>query len=146
MSAPDALYQRCAHARRRHLQAPTSSSHGGDHRRLRSHGTEDDDGPGTQCTEDRGHPLAGDHLRRRFLGVLPTHPGRDAVPRSVPVPRVSHQSRTGKPLDFTALQIPLALTVVLWVGLYVFSIFEVYRDATIIVAEAARRHAAGSQS
>ena len=48
--------------------------------------------------------------------------------------------------DFTALQIPLALTVVLWVGLYVFSIFEAYRDATIIVAEAARRHAAGSQS
>ena len=36
-------------------------------------------------------------------------------------------------VDWTLLQIPLALTVVLWVALWLYSIFDAWRDATIIV-------------
>ena len=41
----------------------------------------------------------------------------------------------GKAKDWTLLQIPLALTIVLWVGLWLFSIFDAWKSATTIVAE-----------
>jgi len=40
----------------------------------------------------------------------------------------------GKARDWTLLQIPLALTVVLWVGLWLFSIFDAWKTATGVVA------------
>jgi len=40
----------------------------------------------------------------------------------------------GKARDWTLLQIPLALTVVLWIGLWLFSIFDAWKTATGIVA------------
>ena len=40
-----------------------------------------------------------------------------------------------KGFDLTLLQIPLALTVVLWFVLWAYSIFEAWRDATRFVAE-----------
>ena len=39
-----------------------------------------------------------------------------------------------KGLDFALLQIPLALTVVLWFVLWAYSIFDAWRDATKFVA------------
>ena len=39
-----------------------------------------------------------------------------------------------KGLDYALLQIPLALTVVLWFVLWAFSIFDAWRDATKFVA------------
>jgi hypothetical protein len=39
-----------------------------------------------------------------------------------------------KAFDFGLLQIPLALTVILWVALYFWSIFDAWRSATAIVA------------
>jgi hypothetical protein len=42
----------------------------------------------------------------------------------------------GKARDWTLLQIPLALTVVLWIGLWLFSIFDAWKTATGIVAHA----------
>ena len=40
-----------------------------------------------------------------------------------------------KGLDFALLQIPLALTVVLWFVLWAYSIFDAWRDATRFVAD-----------
>ena len=37
--------------------------------------------------------------------------------------------------DLFLLQIPLAFTLVLWVLLYVWSIFDAWRDASILVAQ-----------
>lgn len=37
-------------------------------------------------------------------------------------------------MDWTLLQIPLALTVILWVALWAYSIFDAWRDATQMVA------------
>lgn len=37
-------------------------------------------------------------------------------------------------VDWTLLQIPLALTVILWVALWAYSIFDAWRDATKMVA------------
>jgi hypothetical protein len=39
-----------------------------------------------------------------------------------------------KAIDWTLLQIPLALTVVLWVALWLYSIFEAWREATLMVS------------
>ncbi|MGB0265055.1 MAG: hypothetical protein ACPGAN_02105 [Candidatus Poseidoniaceae archaeon] len=39
-----------------------------------------------------------------------------------------------KAFDFTLLQIPLILTVILWVGLYLWSIFDAWREAATNVA------------
>jgi len=36
--------------------------------------------------------------------------------------------------DWFLLQIPLALTLVLWVGLYLYSIYDAWRDATMVGA------------
>ncbi len=38
--------------------------------------------------------------------------------------------------DWTLLQIPLALTIVLYVPLWLWSIYDAWRDATIIVSSA----------
>ena len=38
-------------------------------------------------------------------------------------------------VDLFLLQIPLAFTLVLWVLLYVWSIFDAWRDASILVAQ-----------
>jgi len=40
-----------------------------------------------------------------------------------------------KATDWTLLQIPLALTVVLWFALWGFSIFDAWRDGTKLVSE-----------
>ena len=37
--------------------------------------------------------------------------------------------------DWFLLQIPLAFTLVLWVLLYVWSVFDAWRDASVIVAK-----------
>ena len=37
-------------------------------------------------------------------------------------------------MDWTLLQIPLALTVVLWIALWAYSIFDAWKDATKMVA------------
>ena len=37
-------------------------------------------------------------------------------------------------VDWTLLQIPLALTVILWVALWAYSIFDAWKDATKMVA------------
>jgi len=39
-----------------------------------------------------------------------------------------------KAFDWTMLQIPLALTIVLWVGLWLYSIFDAWREATKKIA------------
>ena len=44
---------------------------------------------------------------------------------------INREHRKG--IDFGLLQIPLALTVVLWIGLYLWSIFDAWA-ATAIVA------------
>ena len=36
--------------------------------------------------------------------------------------------------DFFFLQIPLSLTLVLWIGLYAWSVFDAWKDASIIVS------------
>ena len=45
---------------------------------------------------------------------------------------INREHRKG--IDFGLLQIHLALTVVLWIGLYLWSIFDAWRAATAIVA------------
>ena len=40
-----------------------------------------------------------------------------------------------KATDWTLLQIPLALTVILWFALWFFSIFDAWRDGTKLVSE-----------
>ena len=40
-----------------------------------------------------------------------------------------------KGLDYALLQIPLALTVILWFALWFFSIFDAWRDGTKLVSE-----------
>ena len=37
--------------------------------------------------------------------------------------------------DFFFLQIPLSFTLILWIGLYVWSVFDAWKDASIIVAK-----------
>ena len=44
-------------------------------------------------------------------------------------------SRHRKGMDWALLQIPLALTVVLWFVLWVFSIYDAWRDATKLVSQ-----------
>lgn len=39
-----------------------------------------------------------------------------------------------KAIDYSLLQIPLILTVILWVGLYFWSIFDAWREAATNVA------------
>lgn len=39
-----------------------------------------------------------------------------------------------KAIDYSLLQIPLILTVILWVGLYLWSIFDAWREAATNVA------------
>ena len=46
---------------------------------------------------------------------------------------VNRQHR--KAFDWSLLQIPLALTIVLWVGLWLYSIFDAWRVATQLIAE-----------
>ena len=41
--------------------------------------------------------------------------------------------------DWTLLQIPLALTIVLYVPLWLWSIYDAWRDATVIVSQARSR-------
>ena len=43
--------------------------------------------------------------------------------------------RHRKGFDWTLLQIPLALTVVLWFALWFYSIFDAWRESTRIIAE-----------
>ena len=43
--------------------------------------------------------------------------------------------RHRKGMDWTLLQIPLALTVVLWFVLWFFSIYDAWRDATKLVSQ-----------
>lgn len=38
-------------------------------------------------------------------------------------------------VDWTLLQIPLALTIVLWIALYLWSIFDAWRDAVAIMGQ-----------
>lgn len=40
-----------------------------------------------------------------------------------------------KAFDWSLLQIPLALTIVLWIGLWLYSIFDAWRAATQLSAE-----------
>ena len=40
-----------------------------------------------------------------------------------------------KAFDWSLLQIPLALTIVLWVGLWLYSIFDAWRVATQLIAK-----------
>ena len=40
-----------------------------------------------------------------------------------------------KATDWTLLQIPLALTIVLWIALWGFSIFDAWRDGTKLVSQ-----------
>ena len=40
-----------------------------------------------------------------------------------------------KAFDWTRLQVPLALTVVLWIGLWFYSIFDAWREATKHISE-----------
>tara|TARA_A200000159_G_C7178585_1_gene278556 strand:- start:127 stop:477 length:351 start_codon:yes stop_codon:yes gene_type:complete len=40
-----------------------------------------------------------------------------------------------KATDWTLLQIPLALTVILWFALWAFSIFDAWRDGTKLVSD-----------
>lgn len=37
--------------------------------------------------------------------------------------------------DWTLLQIPLALTVILWLALWLYSIFDAWKEATMFVAD-----------
>ena len=46
---------------------------------------------------------------------------------------VNRQHR--KAFDWSLLQIPLALTIVLWVGLWLYSIFDAWRAATQLIAK-----------
>lgn len=46
---------------------------------------------------------------------------------------VNRQHR--KAFDWSLLQIPLALTIVLWVGLWLYSIFDAWRVATQLIAK-----------
>tara|TARA_B100001093_G_scaffold65664_1_gene55592 strand:- start:1453 stop:1875 length:423 start_codon:yes stop_codon:yes gene_type:complete len=39
-----------------------------------------------------------------------------------------------KAFDWTLLQIPLALTIVLWIGLWAYSVFDAWREATKLIA------------
>tara|TARA_B100001778_G_scaffold75077_1_gene60330 strand:+ start:281 stop:703 length:423 start_codon:yes stop_codon:yes gene_type:complete len=39
-----------------------------------------------------------------------------------------------KAFDWTLLQIPLALTIVLWMGLWAYSVFDAWREATKFIA------------
>tara|TARA_B110000305_G_scaffold115997_1_gene130265 strand:- start:12528 stop:12869 length:342 start_codon:yes stop_codon:yes gene_type:complete len=39
-----------------------------------------------------------------------------------------------KAFDWTMLQVPLALTIVLWIGLWLYSIFDAWREATKNIA------------
>lgn len=39
-----------------------------------------------------------------------------------------------KAFDWTLLQIPLALTIVLWIGLWAYSVFDAWRQATRKIA------------
>ncbi len=39
-----------------------------------------------------------------------------------------------KAFDWTLLQIPLALTIVLWMGLWAYSVFDAWREATRVIA------------
>ena len=39
-----------------------------------------------------------------------------------------------KAFDWTLLQIPLALTIVLWIGLWAYSVFDAWREATKVIA------------
>ena len=48
-----------------------------------------------------------------------------------------------KGFDFALLQVPLALTVVLWFILWAYSIFDAWRDATKFVAS---KNTQGNQS
>ena len=41
--------------------------------------------------------------------------------------------------DWTLLQIPLILTIILWIGLWAWSIFDAYQDAAQTVANAQNR-------
>jgi hypothetical protein len=40
-----------------------------------------------------------------------------------------------KSFDFFFLQIPLSFTLILWIGLYVWSIFDAWKDSSILVAD-----------
>lgn len=44
----------------------------------------------------------------------------------------NRQHRKG--FDWTLLQIPLALTIVLWIGLWAYSVFDAWREATKLIA------------
>ena len=46
------------------------------------------------------------------------------------------QSKHQRAFDWTLLQIPLALTIVLYVPLWLWSIYVAWRDATVIVSQA----------
>mgnify|MGYP006146500995 FL=1 len=39
-----------------------------------------------------------------------------------------------KAFDWTMLQVPLALTIVLWVGLWFYSIFDAWREAAKLIS------------
>ena len=76
------------------------------------------------------------------------------VPNFIPYPRFVHQftgvlemlipflflgqhfnNKHRKATDWTLLQIPLALTVVLWFALWFFSIFDAWREGTKLVSQ-----------
>lgn len=43
--------------------------------------------------------------------------------------------RHRKAVDWSLLQIPLALTIVLWIGLWLYSIFDAWKEATQRIAQ-----------
>tara|TARA_B100001093_G_scaffold78817_3_gene70074 strand:+ start:16679 stop:17020 length:342 start_codon:yes stop_codon:yes gene_type:complete len=43
--------------------------------------------------------------------------------------------RHQKAIDWSLLQIPLALTIVLWFGLWLYSIFDAWREATQLISQ-----------
>ena len=69
-----------------------------------------------------------------FWGAL--RPLVAAILAAIPFLFLGHHfnRKNQKGLDLTLLQIPLALTVVLWFVLWAYSIFDAWREATKFVA------------
>tara|TARA_B100001113_G_scaffold304602_1_gene264982 strand:+ start:938 stop:1282 length:345 start_codon:yes stop_codon:yes gene_type:complete len=78
-----------------------------------------------------------------FWGAL--RPLVAAILAAVPFLYLGHHfnRKHQKAVDLSLLQIPLALTVILWFVLWAYSIFEAWRDATKFVAE---KNSQGNQS
>ena len=79
--------------------------------------------------QNREGDLERNHLWRRDMGCL--RPLVAALLAAVPFlflgQHFNRQHRRG--LEWSFLQIPLAFTVLLWIGLYLWSIIDAWRDA-----------------